>query len=226
MARPFITASCQHPLLLVARSAAPLRPTIPSTRRRRSAPAPVRQRQLGWRRWLGDVVDLALCARQPAGPAGPGASARVQAASLVGVAEAPTCSSPLGGTLGSSRSCTRVETPPIQTRTLNSASLAASWLLCDCRRSTRGQPPSWLANWPRRRRRDIKGQRLRAVGRFAALQAYFQVRCLPGGARCCPASVERRRRKAFAAAEAAATAGNASCRPTACGRRPPCRRRR
>jgi outer membrane protein TolC len=116
---------------------------------------------------LAEVVDLALCNNPQTREAW--ASARVQAG-LVGVAQAPYLPA-INGNVGSSRNRTRVEDLPETKRTLNSASLAISWLLYDfgVREATLESARELLAA-------AVSTQDSTAQSVFlAALQAFFQV---------------------------------------------------
>lgn len=150
---------------------------------------------------LADVVDLALCNNPQTREAW--ASARVQAG-LVGVAEAPYLPS-LNGTLGSSRNRTRVEDTPDSKRTLNSASLAASWLLYDfgVREANLESARELLAAAVATQ--DSTGQSVF----LAALQAYFQVHAFQAALSAAQLS-EKAAQESLAAAEARYRAGNAT----------------
>lgn len=150
---------------------------------------------------LAEVVDLALCNNPQTREAW--ASARVQAG-LVGVAQAPYLPA-INGNVGSSRNRTRVEDLPETKRTLNSASLAISWLLYDfgAREATLESARELLAA-------AVSTQDSTAQSVFlAALQAFFQVHAFEAALNAAELS-EKAAQESLAAAEARYRAGNAT----------------
>lgn len=150
---------------------------------------------------LADIVDLALCNNPQTREAW--AAARVQAG-LVGVATAPYLPS-INGTASSSRNRTDIENLPSTRRTLNSASLAFSWLLHDF-----GAREANLESAKELLSAAISTQDSTAQSVFlAALQAYFQVHAFSAALDAAELS-ERAARESLAAAEARYRAGSAT----------------
>lgn len=165
-----------------------------------SAP-PCTRPQISGALGLAEVVDLALCNNPQTRESW--ASARIQAG-LVGVAQAPYLPS-LTGTLSSSRLRTKVEDEETSKRTLNSASLTASWLLYDF-----GAREANLENARQLLSAAISTQDSTTQAVFlAALQAFYQVHALQAALDAALLS-EKAARESLAAAEARYRAGSAT----------------
>ncbi len=150
---------------------------------------------------LADVVDLALCNNPQTREAW--AAARVQAGA-VGVARAAWLPG-LNATLGSSRVRSAVEDRATNNATLNSGSLAVSWLLYDfgVREATLESARQLLAA-------AIATQDSTTQAVFlAALQAFYQVHALQAAVDAAEQS-EKSARESLAAAEARYRAGSAT----------------
>lgn len=160
------------------------------------APAP-KARALG----LAEVVDLALCNNPQTRAAW--ASARVQAG-LAGVARSaylPT----LGASVGSSRNRSRVEGQDAVSKTVDSASLSAAWLLYDF-----GVREANLENARQLLAAAVATQDSTRQGVFlSALQAFYQVHALQA-ALDAALLAEKSAGESLSAAEARYRAGSAT----------------